>query len=62
MQLEYSAKMDADEEKKRAELRKVQDRQARGLINLIIVWGRPVLLRYVYVWGLYFGAPRTFLA
>lgn len=30
MQLEYSAKMDADEEKKRAELRKVQDRQVKN--------------------------------
>lgn len=27
MQMEYSAKMDAEEEKKRAEMRKVQDRQ-----------------------------------
>lgn len=29
MQLEYAAKMDADEERKRKELRKMQDRQVR---------------------------------
>lgn len=29
MQMEYSAKMDAEEEKKRAESRKVKDRQVR---------------------------------